>query len=68
MAKYCQKPLSLKAILVVAMNEHVHIRPYSLILLNHKAFDEVNKGIREKENGDCFATKGTFKNKVLFTF
>ena len=27
--------------------------------------DQVNKGIREKENRDCFATKGTFKNKGL---
>ena len=33
--------------------------------MNHTSHNEVNKGIREKGNRNCLATKGSFKNKGL---
>jgi len=33
--------------------------------MNHNIYNVVNKQIREKDNRDRLATKGTFKNKGL---
>ena len=50
---------------LVANEQLVHLPLFHYFSMNPAWLDEVNKGIREKEIRDCFATKGTFKNKVF---
>ena len=45
-------------------NEHLTPLPFfPYFSMNHEVFDEVDKGIREKENSGCFATERTLKNE-----